>query len=91
MLRGLDNARSLMYYAGWAAQNEPDELALAASAFRLAAGKAFDHAARAQISVHGGIGATWNTMRRCTSAARSSHAGCSAARRGRPIASRASC
>ena len=59
MLRGLDNSRSLMYYSGWAAQNQPDELALAASAFRLAAGKAFDHAARAQISVHGGIGATW--------------------------------
>ena len=48
-----------MYYAGWAAQDKPDEFALAASAFRLAAGKAFDHAARAQISVHGGIGATW--------------------------------
>jgi alkylation response protein AidB-like acyl-CoA dehydrogenase len=59
MLRGLDNARSLMYYAGWAAQNSPEEFPLAASAFRLAAGKAFDHAARAQISVHGGIGATW--------------------------------
>jgi alkylation response protein AidB-like acyl-CoA dehydrogenase len=59
MLRGLDNARSLMYYAGWAAQDKPGEFALAASAFRLAAGKAFDHAARAQISVHGGIGATW--------------------------------
>ena len=59
MLRGLDNARSLMYYAGWAAQDKPDEFALAASAFRLAAGKAFDHAARVQISVHGGIGATW--------------------------------
>ena len=59
MLRGLDNSRSLMYYAGWAAQFEPGEFPLAASAFRLAAGKAFDHAARAQISVHGGIGATW--------------------------------
>jgi len=59
MLRGLDNARSLMYYAGWAAQDKPDEFALAASAFRLAAGKALDHATRAQISVHGGIGATW--------------------------------
>jgi alkylation response protein AidB-like acyl-CoA dehydrogenase len=59
MLRGLDNARSLMYYAGWAAHDKPDEFPLAASAFRLAAGKAFDHAARAQISVHGGIGATW--------------------------------
>jgi alkylation response protein AidB-like acyl-CoA dehydrogenase len=32
---------------------------VAASAFRLAAGHALDHAARAQISVHGGIGATW--------------------------------
>jgi len=59
MLRGLEGARSLMYYTGWAAQDRPDELALAASAFRLAAGKALDHAARAQISVYGGIGATW--------------------------------
>jgi alkylation response protein AidB-like acyl-CoA dehydrogenase len=59
MLRGLDNARSLMYYAGWAAQDKPDEFPLAASAFRLAACKAFDHASRTQISVHGGIGATW--------------------------------
>jgi alkylation response protein AidB-like acyl-CoA dehydrogenase len=59
MLRQLDNARSLMYYAGWAAVDRPDEFPLAASAFRLAAGKALDHASRAQISVHGGIGATW--------------------------------
>jgi alkylation response protein AidB-like acyl-CoA dehydrogenase len=59
MLRGLDNSRSLMYYAGWAAQDKPEEFPLAASAFRLTAGKALDHAARAQISVHGGIGATW--------------------------------
>ena len=59
ILRRLDNARSLMYYAGWAAQDKPEEFPLAASAFRLAAGKAFDHATRTQISVHGGIGATW--------------------------------
>ena len=32
---------------------------MAASAFRLVASEAYDHAARAQISVHGGIGATW--------------------------------
>ena len=31
----------------------------AAAAFRLAAGKAVDHATRTQISVHGGIGATF--------------------------------
>ena len=56
---GSTTRRSLMYYAGWAAQDKPDEFALAAAAFRLAAGKALDHATRAQISVHGGIGATW--------------------------------
>ena len=59
ILRRLDNGRSLMYYAGWAAQDRPDELALATAAFRTVAGGALDHAARTQISVHGGIGATW--------------------------------
>jgi len=59
ILRGQENARSLMYYAGWAAQDRPDELALATAAFRTVAGGALDHAARVQISVHGGIGATW--------------------------------
>jgi alkylation response protein AidB-like acyl-CoA dehydrogenase len=59
VLRRLENARSLMYYAGWAARDKPAELALAASALRVAAGGALDHAARTQISVHGGIGATW--------------------------------
>jgi alkylation response protein AidB-like acyl-CoA dehydrogenase len=59
VLRRLENARSLMYYAGMAARDKPEELALAASALRVAAGGALDHAARTQISVHGGIGATW--------------------------------
>jgi alkylation response protein AidB-like acyl-CoA dehydrogenase len=59
ILRRLENARSLMYYAGWAAADEPEELPVAASAFRLVASEAFDHAARTLISVHGGIGATW--------------------------------
>jgi alkylation response protein AidB-like acyl-CoA dehydrogenase len=59
ILRRLENARSLMFYAGWAAQDRPVELALATAAFRTAAGGAIDHATRALISVHGGIGATW--------------------------------
>lgn len=59
ILRLADNARSLMYYTGWAAADKADELAAAASAFRLAAGKAVEYATRAQINVHGGIGATW--------------------------------
>jgi alkylation response protein AidB-like acyl-CoA dehydrogenase len=59
MLRGLENGRSLLYYAGWAGESKPEEFALAASAARSVAGRALDHAARANIAVHGGIGATW--------------------------------
>ena len=59
MLRRSENARSLLYYTGWAGQDSPEEFPLAASALRLTAGNALDHAARAQIAVHGGIGATW--------------------------------
>jgi alkylation response protein AidB-like acyl-CoA dehydrogenase len=59
ILRRLENARSLMYYTGWAGRDKPAELAVAASAFRLVADEGLDHASRTQISVHGGIGATW--------------------------------
>jgi alkylation response protein AidB-like acyl-CoA dehydrogenase len=58
MRRG-ENAKSLLYYAGWAHESGPDEFAVAASASRSAASEALDYAARANISVHGGIGATW--------------------------------
>jgi alkylation response protein AidB-like acyl-CoA dehydrogenase len=59
VLRRMENARSLLYYAGWARADAPDEFALAASAARSAAGAALDVAARSVINVHGGIGATW--------------------------------
>jgi alkylation response protein AidB-like acyl-CoA dehydrogenase len=59
VLRRLENGRSLLYYAGWARQGAPGEFPLAASAARSVAGHALDHAARTMISVHGGIGATW--------------------------------
>ena len=59
VLRLGENTRSLLYYAGWARQDAPAEFALAASAARVAAGKALDYASRELISVHGGIGATW--------------------------------
>jgi alkylation response protein AidB-like acyl-CoA dehydrogenase len=59
VLRQLENGRSLLYYAGWARRGAPGEFPLAASALRSVAGRALDHAARAMISVHGGIGATW--------------------------------
>jgi alkylation response protein AidB-like acyl-CoA dehydrogenase len=59
VLRQLENGRSLLYYAGWARHGAPEEFPLAASAARSVAGRALDHAARTMISVHGGIGATW--------------------------------
>ncbi len=59
VLRQLENARGLQYYAGWARESKPDEFPLAASAVRSTAGHALDFAARSMINVHGGIGATW--------------------------------
>jgi alkylation response protein AidB-like acyl-CoA dehydrogenase len=59
VLRQLENGRSLLYYAGWARHGSPQEFPLAAGAARSVAGRALDHAARTMISVHGGIGATW--------------------------------
>jgi alkylation response protein AidB-like acyl-CoA dehydrogenase len=59
VLRRQENTRSLLYYAGWAYADKPDEFAAAASAARVSGGAALDFAARELISVHGGIGATW--------------------------------
>ena len=59
VLRRLENARGLEYYAGFAHASKPEEFALAASAARSSAGHALDHASRAMINIHGGIGATW--------------------------------
>ncbi len=59
ILRLRENAYSLLVYAGWAYEDAPDEFPLAASAARAAAGHALDYASRALISVHGGLGATW--------------------------------
>jgi alkylation response protein AidB-like acyl-CoA dehydrogenase len=59
VLRQLENGRSLLYYAGWSRRGAPAEFPLAANAARSVAGRALDFASRAMISVHGGIGATW--------------------------------
>jgi alkylation response protein AidB-like acyl-CoA dehydrogenase len=59
ILRQQENAKSLLYYAGWAHENGPDEFTIAANAARSAAGAALDYASRENIAVHGGIGATW--------------------------------
>ncbi len=59
VLRQQENGRSLLYYAGWARRGAPGEFPLAAAAARAVASRALDTAARTMISVHGGIGATW--------------------------------
>jgi alkylation response protein AidB-like acyl-CoA dehydrogenase len=59
ILRRLENARSLLVYAGWAWSSAPAEFPTAANAARAAADGALGFATRETISVHGGIGATW--------------------------------
>ena len=59
MLRRLENARSLMYYAGWAGQRQARRVPARRVGAPAGGRQALDHASRAQISVHGGIGATW--------------------------------
>jgi acyl-CoA dehydrogenase len=52
-------ARSSAFYAGWAADEAPNELPAAASAARLMAISAFERGARENLQVHGGIGYTF--------------------------------
>jgi alkylation response protein AidB-like acyl-CoA dehydrogenase len=59
ILRHAGTARSLLFYAGFAAEARPAELPLAASCARFAAEEASDYGTRTCIAVHGGIGATW--------------------------------
>ena len=59
VLRRGENAKSLLYYAGWAHESGARRAGIAASAARSAATDALDYAARENIAVHGGIGATW--------------------------------
>lgn len=52
-------ARSNAFFAGWASDNAPAELAVAAAAVRLSAINAYEQAARENLQVHGGIGYTF--------------------------------
>ncbi len=52
-------ARSNAYYGAWALEADAAELPQAAAAARLAAGAAYDFAAKENIQTHGGVGFTW--------------------------------
>ena len=56
---GVDQLRSLVWWAAWAADAAPAELPLAAAAAKAYAAEAFERAAETVIQVHGGIGFTW--------------------------------
>jgi alkylation response protein AidB-like acyl-CoA dehydrogenase len=52
-------ARSNAYYGAWALSTGDAELPAAAAAARVSATQAFQHCARNDIQVHGGMGFTW--------------------------------
>ncbi|MGI8726767.1 MAG: acyl-CoA dehydrogenase family protein, partial [Solirubrobacterales bacterium] len=59
MLYDIEEARSLTYFAAWAADAEPDSLPLAAAMAKARASEAAWDVCKASIQVHGGIGFTW--------------------------------
>jgi alkylation response protein AidB-like acyl-CoA dehydrogenase len=59
MLYDVEEARSLTYYAAWAADAEPESLPLAAAMAKARAGDAAWSVTKASIQVHGGFGFTW--------------------------------
>jgi alkylation response protein AidB-like acyl-CoA dehydrogenase len=59
MLLETESARSAVYYAAWAADNEPETAPLAASMAKAYASDAACKVTGASLQVHGGIGFTW--------------------------------
>ena len=57
----LESARSVTYYAAWAASEEPGEAELCAAMAKACAGDAYRHAAAENIQIHGGVGFSWET------------------------------
>jgi alkylation response protein AidB-like acyl-CoA dehydrogenase len=56
----VEELRSLVWWAAWAADSAPYQLPLAAAAAKAHAAAAFERVAEAMIQVHGGIGVTWD-------------------------------
>lgn len=56
---GVEQLRSIVWWAAWAADEAPDELPLAAAAAKGLAATVLERAAETLIQVHGGIGFTW--------------------------------
>ena len=61
MLFQVESARSLTYWAAWAADRRDEEAALAASMAKSYVGDACSWIAGENIQIHGGVGFTWET------------------------------
>jgi alkylation response protein AidB-like acyl-CoA dehydrogenase len=59
MLLEAEGARSVVYYAAWAADNEPEAASVAASMAKAYASDAACRVSGSSLQVHGGIGFTW--------------------------------
>ena len=59
MLFGVEAARSITYYAAWAARERHPDASLLASMAKATAGEAFRRAASDNLQIHGGVGFTW--------------------------------
>jgi alkylation response protein AidB-like acyl-CoA dehydrogenase len=59
MLRGVESARSTTYWAGWAADSEPETLPLAAAMAKAGASDTGWNVTASALQVLGGIGFTW--------------------------------
>jgi alkylation response protein AidB-like acyl-CoA dehydrogenase len=59
MLLEIESARSVALYAGWAADHEPESLALAGAMAKAYASDAGWRVTASALQVHGGIGFTW--------------------------------
>jgi len=59
MLFEVESAKSITYYAAWAAREDNDEAPLTAAMAKAYVSDAYRHTAAENIQIHGGVGFTW--------------------------------
>ena len=59
MLFEVESAKSITYYAAWAAREDNDEAALTAAMAKAYVSDAYRSVAAENIQIHGGVGFTW--------------------------------
>ena len=59
MLFRVESAKSITYYAAWAAREDNEEAAVTASMAKSYVSEAYRHVSAENIQIHGGVGFTW--------------------------------